>query len=229
MGQKNVIPQILKKMTLKGNRVRKPPKKDLLNKEIRKKLGVTQVQLAIILNVSRASVAHIETGRLTGRSSTNTTLAKIFTEFRQLETGSGSAERSAETKLFLNQEYQKVLPRMNAREKDCRLKIKALKKEMKQMKERAIDAEHSIIVLTNAITHLKKQEKQDLKTELEIKGYQHLKEQAYARLLTCWEPEQATLHGRIEAIAGEAKALRRYRVKVMREHDPFEKKKDREG
>ena len=114
---------------------------------------------------------------------------------------------------------------MEAMEKDCRTKIKALKKEMEAMKEKERDAEHTIIVLTDEINELKKEGVLSGKNKTNITGLELLKQQAYNRLLTCWEPEQAKIHGKIEAIAGEARALRRYRTKVTREHDPFKKSK----
>ncbi len=197
--------------------------KDRINTKIRKKLGVTQAQLASILGVSRSYVTLSESGRRNLDPSGSALLASIYLQFYELETGRQSAYRTLETKLFLNDEYKKILPKMKALEKDCRNKIKALKKEMEAMKERARDAEHAIIVFTTAINNIKENTDPGAKQERQITGLQLFKQKAYDRLLTCWEPEQAKLHGKIEAIAGEAKALRRYRIKVMREHNPFKK------
>ena len=209
-------------------KVKKPHnsfKKDLLFTEIRKKLGITQVQLAAMLKVSRAYVSLVELKKRQGHSTPNTTLTNIFLQFHDLETGKLAAYRSLETKLFLNEEYKKMLPAMKALEQGCRLKIKRLKQCLEQMKEAARDAEHAIIVFTTAITELEERDRPAAKKDHELIGLQLFKQQAYEKLLMCWEPEQAKLHAKIEAIAGEAKALRRYRIKVTREHNPFKKTK----
>ncbi len=210
-------------MAFKSKKQQKTRKKDLLNTEIRKKLGVTQAQLATILNVSRAYVALIESGKRNPGSSANTLLLNIYLQFHELETGKQAAYRSLETRLFLNNEYKKILPKMKLMEQDYRLRIKELKKDLEDMKERARDAEHAIIVCTAAIKNLQEKEIPGNKKSRQITAFSYLKEQAYDNLLTCWEPEQAKLHAKIEAVAGEAKALRRYRVKIMREHNPLKK------
>ena len=114
---------------------------------------------------------------------------------------------------------------MKALEQGCRLKIKRIKQCLEQMKEAARDAEHAIIIFTTAVTELQGRDQPADKKVHEINGSQLLKQQAYEKLLMCWEPEQAKLHAKIEAIAGEAKALRRYSIKVTREHNPFKKTK----
>ncbi len=199
---------------------------DHINTEIRNKLGVTQAQLAAILNVSRTYIALAESGRRTLHSSLNTLLTNIFLQFHELETGKQASYRSIETNLFLNDEYKKVLPEMQRLEKDCRARLKELKKNMETMKSRARDAEHAIIVFTNTINSIIENKDLAAKNNEErmIAGLKLLKQQAYDNLLTCWEPEQAKLHGKIEAIAGEARSLRRYRVKVMKEHNPMKRK-----
>src|SRR5436190_9937269 len=106
-------------------------KKDLTYTEIREKLGLTQAQLAAILNVSRTYVTLVESGKRSFHSSTNTLLLNIYLQFHELETGRQSSDRTIETRLFLNDEYKKILPGMKALEQDCRLKIKELKKDMK--------------------------------------------------------------------------------------------------
>lgn len=203
----------------------KSGRKDLLTREIRKKLGVTQAQIAAILGISRSYVTLAESKKRNLDSGSNLLLTNIYLQFHELETGKQAVYRTLETRLFLNQEYKRKLPEMKALEQNRRDKIKQLKKEMEVMKEAARDAEHAIIVFTTAIQHVSEGDKKEKKTERQITGLNLFKEQAYEKLLTCWEPEQAKLQARIEAIAGEAKALRRYRLKVMREHNPFKSKK----
>lgn len=196
-------------------------KKESNNTKIRKKLGMTQAELASILNVSNAFVSMVEAGKRGHNPHAGSLMAKMLLQFHELETGKQSGYRSLETMAFLNEEYRKVLPAMKLLEQDCRQRVKELKKEMEQLKERAIDAEHAIIVFTTAIHSLQENGKTGDKKEKQVEGLNLFKQKAYNNLLTCWEPEQAKLQGKIEAIAGEAKALRRYRVKVMREHDPM--------
>jgi transcriptional regulator with XRE-family HTH domain len=198
-------------------------KKDIINSEIRKKLGITQSELASVFNVSSAYLSMVEAGKRNLHSDAGAFLAKIFLQLYELETGKQSSERSLETRLFLNEEYRKILPKMKTLEQNCRFKVKMLKKDMENMKERARDAEHAIIVFTTAIKNLKENDKPANKEDRQLAWLDYLKQKAYDNLLTCWEPEQAKLHGKIDAIAGEARSLRRYRVKVMREHDPFKK------
>ncbi len=200
-----------------------PGKKDSYNTKIRKKLGITQGQLASMFNHSRAYITMVESGKRNLRDASNSMLANIYLQFHELETGKQATYRSLETRLFLNDQYKKILPGMKALEQECRRKLKELKNDMAAMKERARDAENAIIVFTTAITHLQENGKNGDKTGLQLTGLGLLKQQAYDNLLTCWEPEQAKLHSKIEAIAGEAKALRRYRIKVIREHNPFKK------
>ena len=79
-------------------KVKKPHnsfKKDLLFTEIRKKLGITQVQLAAMLKVSRAYVSLVELKKRQGHSTPNTTLTTIFLRFHELETGKQAAFFSA--------------------------------------------------------------------------------------------------------------------------------------
>jgi transcriptional regulator with XRE-family HTH domain len=192
-------------------------KRSSFSPETRKKLGITQAQLAAMLNVSRFHLAHTESGKRILNSDANLMLANIFIQFRELESGKKLYARSGETKLFLNDKYRKILPNMKVMEQECRRKIKQLKNDLAVMKERARDTEHAIIVFSTAVRNLEDKEMQNDKTRITINGLNLFKQQAYDNLLTCWEPEQAKLHGKIEAIAGEAKALRRYRVKLMRE------------
>jgi len=210
-------------MAYKHRKSIKTGKKDLINTEIRKKLGVTQAQLAAIFNVSRTYITLAESGKRNLHSSSNLLLTNIYLQFHELETGKQASYRSLETRLLLNAEYKKILPGMKTQEQDCRYKIKQLKKDMEKMKERARDTEHAIIVFTTAINNLQENDKPGNKNNMQVRGLNLLKQQAYDNLLTCWEPEQAKLHGKIEAMAGEARALRRYRIKVMKEHNPFKK------
>ena len=196
--------------------------------EIRKKLGLTQAQAASMLGISRSTVAHIETGRFSSSSKSNIMLANMYIHFHELETGKQSADRSLETRLFLNDEYRKILPAMEKQEKEYRSKMIDLEAKMAKMKEQARDAEHAIIVFTKAINDVENLDKQDRKTAQKLTGLNYWKEQAYEKLLTCWEPAQAALQTRIEALAGEAKALRSYRLTVMKQHDPFKKKKSQQ-
>ena len=201
------------KMAYKGVKI---PKKDSISTELRKKIGITQAQLASILEVSRSYLAHFESGNRSLSTPSLLMMADMTLHFHELETGKQVFTRSPEIKQFLDSEYKKVLPAMATLERECRLKIKKLEKELALMKERARNAEHAIIVLNTAI-HKLNGENPGRKTEWHLKGLAQFKQQVYDNLLTCWEPEQAKLHGKIEAIAGEAKALRRYRTKVMKE------------
>ncbi len=70
-------------------------KKDLFLTEIRKKLGITKVQLASILKVSRAYAWLVELKKRQGHSTPNTTLTTIFLRFHELETGKQAAFFSA--------------------------------------------------------------------------------------------------------------------------------------
>jgi transcriptional regulator with XRE-family HTH domain len=187
----------------------------------RKKLGISQVHLAALLNVSRSKLALAETNRRILQPASSVILSDIFKHFQELENGTLANYRSLETRLFLNEEYRKILPEMQAMEKTCRYKMKLLKQQLKIMKEKARGTEHAIIVLTRLADDLGKspaEEKRVTFTWLNL-----LKQQVYDRLLTCWEPEQAKLHIKIEMLAGEARALRRYRINVTRTHGPFKK------
>lgn len=114
---------------------------------------------------------------------------------------------------------------MKVLEQECRLHIKLMKRDLAMMQERARNAEHAIIVFTTAINNIQENGETGNKTDRLITGLNLFKQQAYNNFLTCWEPEQAKLHGKIEATGGEAKALRRYRVKVMREQGLKEDKR----
>lgn len=201
----------------------KRDKKLKLNTEIRKKLGVSQMQLAGIFNHSRNYMSMVEAGKRDLRSEHNTMLLKMYLQFHELETGKQAAYRSLETRLFLNDAYKRILPGMQALENECRFKIKALQKKINAMKEQARNMEHAIIVFTTQINIIRESGKTETEKARQITGLNLLKQQAYDKLLTCWEPEQARLDGKIEAIKGEARALRKYRLKVIKEHNPFKK------
>jgi len=227
---KNVTSTNRTKMAKSSKKGPKLPEKDVINAEIRKKLGLTQAQLAAILGVSRAGLALSESGKRTLHSTAHILLLNMFLQFHELETGKQASYRSLETRLFLNDEYKKILPEMNRLEKDCRHKMKALKESMTTMKERARDTEHAIIVLTTVINNLQEnKEAGNQKKERMVTGLNLMKQKAYDNLLTCWEPEQAKLQCKIEAASGEARALRRYRLKVMKEHGPFRKEAMKKG
>lgn len=210
---------------MKKNRL-KNIKKATLNSEVRRKLGVTQEQLALILGISRANVSLAELGTRFHGSESSLWLANMYMEFYELETGSRSAYRSLETRLFLNEAYRKVLPVMKTQEQDCRRRLKELKQELTALKQLARDSEHAIIVLTTAVGRLQEDGTALTKQqERQIAGINLLKQKAYDRLLTCWEPEQAKLQAKIEALTGEARALQRYRLGVEKTHKPVKKKK----
>ncbi len=208
---------------------KKRGKKDLTSIEVRKKLGVTQEQLAAMFKVSPSYISLVESGKRDYQSSSNFLLSSIYLQFYELETGIQASYRSLETRLFLNAEYKKLLPKMASLEQEYRNKIKELKIQLDQMKEDARDAEHAIIVLTTVINKFSKKDKANYEDDIDLVGLNLLKQQAYERLLKCWEPGQANLHRKIEAVAGEARALRRYRVKIVREHNPKKKVKKEAG
>jgi transcriptional regulator with XRE-family HTH domain len=199
----------------------KRDKKLKFNTEIRKKLGISQLQLAGIFNHTKNYMSMVEAGKRDLRSGQNVLLLNMYTQFHELETGKQANDRSLETRLFLNDAYKNILPKMQMLEKECRLKIKELEKKMDAMKEQARNMEHAIIVFTTTINTIREGGEINAEKERQMRGLNLLKEQAYDNLLTCWEPEQAKLQGKIEAVAGEAKALRRYRIKVLKEHNPF--------
>lgn len=200
-------------------------KKDTINSEVRRKLGVSQEQLALILGISRAHVSLAELGTRFHGSGPSHLLANMYMEFYELETGSRSAYRSLETRLFMNEEYRKALPGMKTLEQDCRRRLNELKQELAALKQLARDTEHAIIVLTSSVSRLQEDGTALTKQqERQITGINLLKQKAYDRLLTCWEPEQAKLEAKIEALAGEARALRRYRLGVEKTHKPTRKK-----
>ncbi len=202
---------------------RKTAKKDSVDINLRKKMGLTQAQFAALLNISRAQLTRFESGKRSLDSASSALLADIQLQFRELETGNLAAYRSLETRLFLNEEYKKALPQMQALEKEFRQTIKEMKNDLEAMKQQAKDREHTIIIFTRYVNKLTEEGKQDKKTLQQIVGFNLFKQQAYTQLLTYWEPEQAKLHARIEALAGEARALRRYRMKIMRAHNPLKK------
>ena len=194
-----------------------------IHEKARKKLGISQLHLAALLNVSRSNLALAETNKRNLPAAGSLLLSNIYKHFHELENGTLANYRSLETRLFLNEEYRKELPKMKAMEKSCRHKMKLLEQQLKAMKEKAKDTEHAIIVLSRIADGLGKgpaDEKQTTWINL-------LKQQAYDRLLSCWEPEQAKLHIKIEVLAGEARALRRYRINVTRAHGPFTPSKAR--
>jgi transcriptional regulator with XRE-family HTH domain len=183
----------------------------------RKKLGISQSHLAALLNISRSNLALVETKRRNLPSAGSLILTNIYKHFHELENGTLANYRSLETRLFLNEEYRKILPKMKAMEKTCRQKMKILEQQLKTMKEKATNAEHAIIVLT----HVANGSGNNPVDEKRSTWLGLLKQQVYDRLLTCWEPEQAKLHIKIEMLAGEARALRRYRINVNKTHGPL--------
>ena len=187
--------------------------------QMRKKLGLTQAELAAIFDLSRASVSLYELDQRNIDAMVSSVFANMFLQFQELETGRQSGYRSLETRLILNDIYKNKIPEMNAAEKDRRYKIKQLQKEMAVMKKMAGNAENAIIVFTSCIQQLYENDK----AQQIIIGLQLFKQKAYDKLLTCWEPEQAKLQARIEALAGEARALRRFRLTIERDHNPFKR------
>jgi transcriptional regulator with XRE-family HTH domain len=181
-------------------------------KEMREKMGHTQGHLAQMLKVSRSYLAMAELGRRSLPTASYIILARIYSDFNALETGALANYRSLETKLFVNHEYRKVLPAMELKERSCRQQAKQLKEKLADMKKRARDSENWIIVITRFIDEIK----EDPSRSREVEWLQLLKGHSYDRLLTHGEPEQAKIHIKIEALNGEARALRRYRMKVKR-------------
>ncbi len=186
--------------------------KDNFHEKMRKKLGITQEHFAVMLKVSRSHLSMVELGKRGLPASSGIMLAKMSRDFDALEKGEMSNYRSLETRLFINHEYRKVIPVMQDREKWCRLQVKKMKKDLAAMKEKAKDSDNWIIVITRLVDEIK----EDPLRARELEWLLLLKQQSYDRLLTCWEPEQAQLHIKIEALSGEARALRRYRLKVKR-------------
>src|SRR5207237_8565839 len=95
-----------------------------IHEQARKKLGISQLHLAALLNVSRPNLALAETNRRRLPSASNIILTGIYKHFFELENGTLANYRSLETRLFLNEEYRKILPEMNAMEKRCRNNMK---------------------------------------------------------------------------------------------------------
>lgn len=200
----------------------KTRQKVLINSEIRKKLGITQEEFAAVLGLSRSQVALAETKRRDLNPKANTFLLQMYLQFHELETGSQSGYRSLETNLFLNEVYRKTLPEMRSKEKEYRSRIKQLSSELDSMKEAARNSEHAIIVFTTAVNKLEESDTQPGNSQV-INGLKLFKQQAYDRLLSCWEPEQAKLQAKMEAAAAEARVLRRFRLKIIKAHNPFKK------
>lgn len=189
--------------------------------EIREKLGLTQAELAGLLGISRSYLTLVESKKRNLDQASGSLLTNIFLQFLELEKGIQSDYRSLETRLFLNEAYRKALPVMNSLEKEHRREIKRLEKEMDKMKTAARNAEHSIIVFTTLVKQQVEKDPQTVKPGRMITGLELFKQKAYQRLLFCFEPEQAKLQARIEALAGEAKALRRFRTAINKTQQPF--------
>ncbi|MFT3910447.1 MAG: helix-turn-helix transcriptional regulator [Ferruginibacter sp.] len=210
-------------MPYQRKKYRKIAKKVSVDINLRKKTGMTQAQFAALLGISRPQLTRFESGKRSLDPQSSAMLADMQLQFFELETGRLADYRSLETRLFLNEGYKKVLPKMKALEQEYRRTITAMKKDLAGMKQQATDREHTIILFTRYVHKLTEEGKQDQKTLQKITGFNLFKQEAYMQLLSCWEPEQAKLHARIEALAGEARALRRYRIKIMREHNPLKK------
>ena len=192
-------------------------KKDIGFYETRKKLGLTLSELAALFDVSRSYMSLVELKQRNLPSRNNLLLQQMQIQFLELEKGIQSNYRSLETRLFLNDLYRQKIPEMKRAEKACREKKKELLIQMEMMKLQAVDAENAIIVFTTAIHKLLEEDPPVHDDSRLLTGLQLFKQKAYQRLLTCWEPEQAKLQAKIEALAGEAKALRRFRTGIVRE------------
>lgn len=203
-------------------------KKDHIILETRQKLGLTQVQFSSLFGLSPGYISLAESKKRYLSGKAGLLLVKMYLQFQELEKGIQADYRSLETRLYLNDIYKKQLPEMKDREKQCRLAMKELVKQREGMKQLASDKENAIIVFTTAIRDLTEKEANPDpagKTQKIIDGLQLFKQQAYEQLLYCWEPQQAKLQAKIEALAGEAKALKRFRLKIIKEQDPFKKGK----
>lgn len=181
--------------------------------KIRTKIGLSQERFAQMLKVSRSFLAMAETGKRSLPVSSVLILGKMYRDFHALETGAMADYRSLETRLFVNEEYRKVLPLMQTNEKSCRQRAKQLKQDLAAMKQQATDCHNWIIVITRLIDEIK----DDPASKRDCEWLLLIKQQCYDRLLTCWEPEQAKVLINIEALTGEARALRKYRMKVKKE------------
>ena len=181
--------------------------------QMREKIGLSQEHFALMLKVSRSQLSMAELGKRDLPGSAHLVLGKMHRDFDALEKGAMADYRSLETKLFINEEYRKVLPVMEQREKSCRVEVKKMKQELAGMKEQARDSENCIIIITRLIDEIK----DDPASSRETGWLLLMKQHCYERFLTCWEPEQARVHIKIESLAGEARALRRYRMKVKKE------------
>jgi len=161
-------------------------------------MGLTQEHFAQLLKVSRGHLSMAELGKRDLPTSSYMMLAKMDSDFNSLEIGALANYRSLETRLFLNNEYAKIIPVMQKKEKLCRQKIKLLKEELATMTQQAKDSENWIIVITRLADEIK----EDSTKSKELEWMLLLKQQCYDRLLTCWEPEQTKLHMKIAALAG---------------------------
>ncbi|RYZ61427.1 MAG: XRE family transcriptional regulator [Chitinophagaceae bacterium] len=187
---------------------------------IRTKMGLSQEEFASIFGLSRRSYSLIEGGHRDMPIQRDNLIVQMSLQFLELEKGIQANYRSLETRLFLNGEYKWNLDQMRTRENDCRRKMKGLSAELERLKLAARDANHAIIVASTAIRNLEESETGPaLKAEYPnvLKGLERYKKVSYDRLLTCWEPVQAKLQAKYEALAGEAKALRSFRLKIIKE------------
>ena len=194
--------------------------KDNLLDQTRKKLGITQAQLGAVFGLSRTYITLVEGKQRNLNPVVNMLLANMYLQFHKLETGIQANDRSLETRLFLNALYTKELPIMRELETKCRIKLAGLSAQLQTMKETARDSENAIIVFTTAIKSMQEDAIPGEKSRLMITGLELFRQRAYKRLLTCCETAQAKLQAKITALEGEARVLRRYRLKIIKEHLP---------
>lgn len=198
-------------MPLKAYIKRRKPQKDLLFADIRKKLGITQWQLAGMFGHSRNYITMVEAGKRQLHATHSTLLYHAYLQMRDLESGKQPARRSEATKSFIQAACKKAVPGIKAREEACLQQLKIAEEELAAMQQRARDAEHAIIVYTTLINNIKTQTNAGKNADLQLKTFSYLHDLAHKNLLRNCEAEQLELEVRIEMLKAEGKALRRWR------------------
>lgn len=198
-------------------------KKDPDIHEMRRKLGLNIEEMGALFGITRSYMSRIESMQRNLPSAYSVMLLEMQVQFIELENGAQVNYRSLETRLLLNNWYKEKIPGMLARERHCRLEKKRLMTEMDNMKATARDTENAIIVYSTVIHKLMETAPGTAGENRLLEGLNLYKSKAYERLRLCWEPEQAKLQAKIEALAGEAKALRRFRLNIIQQHQPIKK------
>ncbi|MDB5203920.1 MAG: hypothetical protein JWQ27_3329 [Ferruginibacter sp.] len=178
-------------------------------KQLRQKAGLTQEDLAMFLNVSRAKLNMVEMGRRSLEPSALILLAELFTDLQKLENGSDASALPQDIQEIRGDNEKQAVAQMKIREKAWLYSVQKQEKNLADMQAMAAQLKNWLIVIERKLQH----PAPGPASEWQTKCFANFKVKARDQLMACDEPMQLEASIKIAALKASIREWRKIKRK----------------